>query len=150
MFAISVLFGMSYGSSHLVSANETALGDLLQRFASAEGEERILFGVRALCAACALCQRGDWSGLELFMEQAKKHDFPLLQAVALFVEASEPESGEPADVQKSWTKLVRSLKKFAPSGGIEELRKIGTKLSPLEHDAQLQDTRGVGRTDSAE
>lgn len=137
MFAVSVLFGVAYGSQHLSDATDQAFERLLNRFTETAGEERFLCGLRLLALANARAATGDWAAIELFVMAARDGDFPLLQTAAAVLEAFSPPEGE----QGRWDRTVRAIRKFAPKGGIDALRRLDVGLKPIETETHLLDAR---------
>lgn len=140
MFSLAVLYGMSYGSQHLAEAEWRALNRLQNSFDAAKGDDRFLEGLRFVCVAAALADRGDWGGVELFVEAARGGDFALLQTAAMILESFTPPESE----RGRWQKTVRSIRKFAPKGGIEALKRVDRKLRPLDETPDLLGVDGDG------
>lgn len=145
MFALALLYSLSYGSQHLADAMQGAFQKLIIEFTGASGDQRLLLGIRAICAAAALAERGDWSGIELFVEAAKSSDFALLQSAATMLELlASPD----AEVDERWMRAVRMIRRFAPKGGVDALRRADKSLKALKTPPQLQDSTLTASTDA--
>lgn len=132
MFSLAILFGISYGSLHLAGATKSALERLVVEFEAAEdNEKRFLVGLRLICAATALAERGDWSGVELFVTAARLSDFPLLQTAATMLETFGDVGPKGTKTQR-WERVARAFRQFAPKGGADALRKVDDRLKPMK------------------
>jgi hypothetical protein len=149
LFILGVLYSVAYGSAYLAPAQRQAFETLLDRFLSATGDERMLYGLRAFCSAAAIADRGDLTAMGDFIEAAKLHDFPVLQAAAAILEALEPVvvSAAPADVQSKqrglraqWEGMVRRLRSVTPRRERDSLVALGSQRPrSLERHVSLMD-----------
>jgi hypothetical protein len=149
LLALGILYSLAYGSVHLSAAQREAFDSLLERFRLADGDERLLLGLRVFSSAAALADRGDLSGMKDFVEAAKLQDFPVLQAAARVMEALEPVVAErvPSKVQSrqlaqraEWQRLIRQLRRLIPKERRDSLISVGlSKPKALSRPVSLQD-----------
>ena len=155
LFCAGVWFSTSYGSGYLADVNRDALDGLLVDFEEAEGDDRLLIGVRVLAHGGALARRGDWGGINAFIAIAKRQDFALLQSAAALLEFQAPgeitedENSTSAGSRKSWEQAVRAVRKFAPKDGSDAIKRLAVKLSPVEGGPRMLDRNG-DRLDSGD
>ena len=146
MWGVASLFGAAYASVYLKQPLLGVLEPALQEFRECEDESRVLLGLRVLGISVALAERGEWSGIDRFLEVARKSDVALLQTAAQLLELSEPISPSlvPASHEQAqkkevarWKRTVRTIRKLAPKDGATALARLGQKLTPTKGARQL-------------
>lgn len=140
----AILFAFAFESRHLAAANRDAALELLARYESAEGDDRFIRGIRALCAATSLAAQQDFSGLSEFVRIAAKRDYHFFGAVSLLLETTEPKKESSKTNQVAWDNLVRAARKLAPPTvskqyGPSAARQLTDEVLKLRHEPRLLD-----------